>query len=427
LEHSARELQKAKEVIDFRHAEIMKLIAAITSILIAVDSKGKIYQWNGPAEAFFDLSREECLGLSLEEVLTEYLEAAEWQQFNGAALHPGAGVAVQELNFRFNGRQALLQVTVNPIMDKNETPRGFLLLGEDITNRKAEEAERNLVLKLKAVGEMVTGILHEINTPVQYISINAAIVSRSLTELDRLFKELAGCLDAMESGSADDCAEAVRQLLEEKKVEPLFKQAFNAAGMINDGVARVMSASKTMKAFFHPGQEEMEMYDINKLIRSTLMVSQYKLKEAAGIHIQLAPGQLLTYCYPAELNLAFLNLILNALDAVKATGKRGKITVCSLLKEEMIHVDIADTGLGIPLEVQDKVFNPFFTTKGIGKGTGQGLAIALRVIQQQHGGQLYFDSDGQNGTTFHIHLPVHRVLPPACSRLLTGPKIKSLL
>ena len=115
-------------------------------------------------------------------------------------------------------------------------------------------------------------------------------------------------------------------------------------------------------------------------------------------------------CYAGELNQVFLNIIVNASHAiqnvVKDTGRRGLITVRTQQDGAWVVVSIADTGSGIPQEIRNRIYDPFFTTKEVGKGTGQGLAIAWSVVVDKHGGELRFETTPGNGTTFFIRLPV---------------------
>jgi signal transduction histidine kinase len=115
-------------------------------------------------------------------------------------------------------------------------------------------------------------------------------------------------------------------------------------------------------------------------------------------------------CYAGELNQALLNIIVNAAhaigDVVKDTGKRGTITVRTRQEVDSALVSVSDTGTGIPREVRDRIYDPFFTTKEVGKGTGQGLAVARSVVVDKHGGVLSFETEEGKGTTFFIRLPI---------------------
>ncbi|MCP4155457.1 MAG: PAS domain S-box protein [bacterium] len=419
LKESKIQLQNAKDVIECSHAEKLMLIASISSILIAVDEEGRITLWNVPAEEFFEKTAAECIGKKFTGVLASFIECGVLQGLIDTGFAPGSGVEEREVKVDFDGHRYMLQVIIDPIKNKSGNKHGILLLCENISARKAEEAQQHLLLKLKAVGEMYAGILHEINTPIQYVYINNKIITDSSSKIGENYKALCGHIATMLEGalSGDGCVQAtelqyLHRLVEESSLPALVDRVSRSAELINDGVDRVKTIAKTMREFFHEGNKIMEMCDINKLIKSNLLVCQYNLKDTAEIKTRLAKGQLITYCYPAELNLVFFNLIFNAADAIAETNKRGEIVVSTTKvktgdtgSKDEILIEISDTGSGIPEEIERKVFNAFFTTKGVGKGTGQGLSLALRIMEK-HKGKLYFKSMPGKGTTFFVHLPV---------------------
>jgi signal transduction histidine kinase len=117
-------------------------------------------------------------------------------------------------------------------------------------------------------------------------------------------------------------------------------------------------------------------------------------------------------CYPGELNQVFLNILINAVHAIRDTigdtsQEKGKIKITTSHTEDWVEVRIADSGTGIPKEIQSRIFDPFFTTKEVGRGTGQGLAISHNIIVQKHGGTIRFETEKGRGTTFIIQLPTH--------------------
>jgi signal transduction histidine kinase len=165
-----------------------------------------------------------------------------------------------------------------------------------------------------------------------------------------------------------------------------------------------------MKHFSHPGVEEKQAVNLNTAIENTLTVSRSEWKYTAEVVTDLDPELPLVPCYPDELNQVFLNMIVDAAHAIADTlepGARdcGRITIRTRCAGEFVDITIADDGAGIPPEVQPRIFEPFCTTKGVGKGTGQGLAIAHAVIVQKHAGSIHLESEVGKGTTFVIRLP----------------------
>ncbi|MEZ4649504.1 MAG: ATP-binding protein [Candidatus Eisenbacteria bacterium] len=166
-----------------------------------------------------------------------------------------------------------------------------------------------------------------------------------------------------------------------------------------------------MKEFSHPGSEEMTPTDINRALENTATVSKNEWKYVADLDLELDPTLPAVYCLPAELNQVFLNVIVNAAqavgDAVRSKIRpHGKITVKTKLDGAFAEVRISDTGMGIPERARDHVFDPFYTTKEVGKGTGQGLAISRSVVVDKHHGSIDFLTCPGEGTTFIIRIPI---------------------
>ncbi len=166
-----------------------------------------------------------------------------------------------------------------------------------------------------------------------------------------------------------------------------------------------------MKDFSHPGSDEKKPANINKIVESTVTVSRNEWKYVAEMELDYAADLPLIPCLASEISQVLLNIIVNSAHAIAGINQSsekemGKISIRTTKITHGIEIQITDTGGGIPEHIQERVFEPFFTTKVRGKGTGQGLAIAHRVIVDKHQGRLSFASDKGKGTTFVIELPV---------------------
>jgi signal transduction histidine kinase len=166
-----------------------------------------------------------------------------------------------------------------------------------------------------------------------------------------------------------------------------------------------------MKDFSHPGSDQKEVIDINKAIESTLTVSHNEWKYNAELVTDFDAVLTAVPCYPGEFNQVILNMIVNASHAIADcrdgdSDELGTITIATRLDDGYAEVRISDTGAGMPEAVRKRIFEPFYTTKGVGKGSGQGLAIAYTVIVDKHGGTIEVDSEPDKGTTFIIRLPM---------------------
>ena len=177
-----------------------------------------------------------------------------------------------------------------------------------------------------------------------------------------------------------------------------------------DGMKRVATIVKAMKEFSHPGVGEKVKVDLNRAIETTIIVTKNAWKYVADVQTELSPDLPPVPCLPDAINQVILNLIVNAAQAIgekpgEESGEKGTITITTRDAGAQVEIRVKDTGPGIPEEIRDRIFNPFFTTKEVGKGTGQGLAIAHDTVVNKHGGMLTFETETGKGTTFIVRLP----------------------
>jgi signal transduction histidine kinase len=176
-----------------------------------------------------------------------------------------------------------------------------------------------------------------------------------------------------------------------------------------EGVHRVATIVRAMKDFAHTSVTDRNSADVNRMLESTLIVARNEYKYVADVHTEFAEDLPLVDCIQSELNQVWLNLIVNASHAIAEkvgeSGVKGLLTVCTRQEDDQIVVEIADTGCGIPDEIHDRVWDHFFTTKQVGKGTGQGLSIVHAIIDK-HDGAISFESRANGGTTFTVRLPL---------------------
>jgi signal transduction histidine kinase len=199
------------------------------------------------------------------------------------------------------------------------------------------------------------------------------------------------------------------------EVEDLLEEIPQALTETLDGVNRVATIVRAMKALGHPGGEGKSDADLNEAIRNALVVAANEIRPVADVVTELAdlPPVL---CNLGDLNQVVLNLVINACHAMadRPGEVRGTLTVRTLQDGDDVLIEVQDTGTGIPAEIADRIFDPFFTTKDVGRGTGQGLALAHTLIHQHHGGTIGFDSTPGVGTTFTIRLPNRREAAEQC-------------
>ncbi len=266
--------------------------------------------------------------------------------------------------------------------------------------------------KMEVLGQLVSGIAHEINTPTQYIGDNLHFIAEGLTSLYRLIDRY----DALVKASADDPkhAEAVQQineLAEEIDKAFLMEELPGAVERSVDGNQRVAEVVQSLREFAHPSDEAKTPTDINHAISTSVNLARNEWKYEAEMILDLAPDLPLVYCIPGAFNQVIINLLVNAAHAISDvrgsdSAEKGEIKITTRQVEEDVEIRISDTGSGIPESAQQKIFDPFFTTKEVGLGTGQGLAIVNSIVVDTHGGIIGFDTKVGEGTTFVLRFPI---------------------
>ncbi len=178
-----------------------------------------------------------------------------------------------------------------------------------------------------------------------------------------------------------------------------------------DGTTRVARIVQAMKDFSHPDAGEKKPVNLNQAIEATATVARNEWKYVAELEMHFDPSLPPVRCLAGEINQVILNLVVNAAHAIADThvvkqGGKGTIILATRRDGHWVEIRVGDTGGGIPENIRDKVCDPFFTTKPVGKGTGQGLFIAHNVVVEKHGGTLTFETETGKGTTFIIRLPL---------------------
>ncbi|MFW6114605.1 MAG: sensor histidine kinase, partial [bacterium] len=282
----------------------------------------------------------------------------------------------------------------------------------EINERARMQHELARAKKLASVGHLAAGIAHEINTPTQYVGDNIRFLKEVFADLNNLIISFDELLQGAKEKSVDaDLVAKVETAARKADVDYLTEEVTKAIDQSLEGIERVARIVRAMKEFSHPNSDEKQPVDLNRLIESTLTVSRNEWKYVADLKTDYDPDLPLVPCLAGEFNQAILNLVVNASQAIAETvadcsNERGTITVRTRLVEKWAEIRITDTGTGIPEPIQEKVFDHFFTTKEVGKGTGQGLTIAHSIIVEKHGGTITFDSAAGRGTTFIIQLPI---------------------
>ncbi|HEX2871102.1 MAG TPA: ATP-binding protein [Polyangiaceae bacterium] len=264
--------------------------------------------------------------------------------------------------------------------------------------------------KLEAIGQLAAGIAHEINTPIQYVSDNATFLETAFEKVTQLLDEVhdfAAALDA--EGLAPSRVSALRETLQRLKIDWLRGEIPRALAETAEGLGRVSAIVGAMKEFSHPSTGEKEPVDLHEAINTTITVARHEWKYVADVETEFDSELRAVPCHRNELSQALLNLIVNAAHAIGERGERpgkGKIVVMTEKVGQEVEIRVKDDGVGMPAAVATRVYDPFFTTKEVGKGTGQGLAMARSTIVDRHGGSIRFESEPGVGTCFFVRLPL---------------------
>jgi signal transduction histidine kinase len=297
-------------------------------------------------------------------------------------------------------------MAITAVRHADGTPAFVLATMRDVTQRKRLEVELRLAQKLEAVGRLAAGIAHEINTPIQFIGDNQRYFRSAFDDLMWVCRTYRDALTRAQA-SPELLAE-VAAVEEKADLAFLEREVPTALEASIDGVTRVATIVRAMRAFAHPDSAKPVAGDLNGALSSTLTVARNELKYVAEVTTDFADLPPVT-CFLGDLNQVFLNLFVNAAHAMAegsaGSGKLGTLHIATRLDGEHVVVEVSDSGSGIPSEIRDRVFDPFFTTKGVGKGTGQGLSMA-RAVVDRHSGSLTFESVVDRGTTFFVRLPI---------------------
>ncbi len=328
---------------------------------------------------------------------------------------------IYEYRFRtHDGSYLWMHDTLRLIRDAEGTPLEVIGLMTDITGRKQMEdtlqrqAEEQSALieqlkmaqaqlmqseKLASIGQLAAGVAHEINNPIGFVNANLNTLGNYVATLLEGIK-LYQCVT---NGSLpSSVAQSEMQAFEERAdLQFLSEDVTELLAESNEGLQRVKNIVQSLKDFSRTGESNWQMADLHRGLDSTLNIANNELKYKVTIIKQY--GELpMIKCLASELNQVFMNLLVNAAQAIQ---ERGSVTIRTERCGQRVAVSISDTGHGIAPEHINRIFEPFFTTKPVGSGTGLGLSLSYGIIKK-HGGDIHVSSEMGKGTTFRIELPI---------------------
>ncbi|MFN0111824.1 MAG: ATP-binding protein [Blastocatellia bacterium] len=383
----AKELARLKEFNE-------NIIESINVGVMVINLSGRITNWNGALEDIYGLSRDETISRRITEVfdtdmlraLRELMARSEWQNghhigsangsVNGVNGHNhlnghANGTHGEPLNiYKFrarsaNGRDLTLNISLAPLQSKTSQVEGTLVAIEDVTERMRLEEQLQQSDKLSSIGLLAAGVAHEVNTPLTGISSYSQMLMQQIPDKD----------------------DPRHQLLEK-----IHRQTSRASSIVNN----LLNFSRVSDARLVP-------VDLNRVLDDTIQLLEAQLRST---EIEVVRNYVGTLPFASgnagKLQQVFMNLILNARDAMP---QGGRLEIATESDFESIRISFRDTGIGIAPDHLARIYDPFFTTKQIGKGTGLGLAVSYGIIGD-HGGYISVESQLGEGTTFQISLPL---------------------
>jgi signal transduction histidine kinase len=277
-----------------------------------------------------------------------------------------------------------------------------LNLQDTLSNLKSTQGHLMEAEKMASLGQITAGIAHEINNPINYVSSNVEPLRQDLGDILTI-------LDGYKTVAKNSDLPELKALLtqeEELDIDYAIKDMHELLGGIEEGAKRTSEIVTGLKSFSRTDEDEAQSADINNGIRSTITILKSELKDIETV-VELGSIPHIK-CYLGKLNQIFMNLIDNAIDAIKDRYEdrtKGVLTVVTSQVDNKVIVKITDNGCGMPEDVKNRIFDPFYTTKDVGKGTGLGLSISYGIMEK-HNGHISVESEPHVGTTFTIELPI---------------------
>lgn len=279
----------------------------------------------------------------------------------------------------------------------------------DITDSKqAEEHLREMQTqllqqdKLATIGQLAAGVAHEINNPIGFVSSNMISLGKYIEKYNRYIDLIE---QEIRAGSSGILPEKIQELRRSLKLDYVMRDINLLIDENNDGIDRVKRIVQDLRTFSRADSSVMGSAELNSCMDSTINIVINEIKYAAELRREYGDLPRVS-CNVQQINQVFMNLLINAAQAIQAKGDEvGEIVIRSWSDDKNVFVSVSDTGCGIPPENCDKIFNAFYTTKEVGKGTGLGLSISSGIIRK-HGGEIMLSSEVGVGSTFTIRLPI---------------------
>jgi len=412
-----------KEQLELQHIQLQQLfkkvengkrewewsLDCIEEVVLLVDSANRVVRTNKAIQTLYNIEIATLLGKNWHSLLPDDLRQLEQLPAKGQ-YHD-----IQRdkwLEFRiFPFREGAFATEIAQIVTIHDITAMCQLnheLAEAYDKMKSTQGQMVHQEKMASIGQLAAGVAHEINNPTGFISSN-------LTSLNKYTKRLSEHIEFLEdiirsSGDEAKIAEA-KQHQKKLKLNFIQEDITDLIAESLEGAERITNIVKNLKSFSRVDDTAAALTNLHECLDAALSIGWNELKYTTEVKkdYQVIPE---IYCSAQELNQVFLNLLVNAAQAMTQSGdkKLGEIVIGTATAEPWVVITISDNGSGIPAEILSRIFEPFFTTKDVGKGTGLGLSICYDIIQKHHG-ELTVESEMGVGTTFTIKLPIITTKP----------------
>lgn len=385
-----------REYIRFSSDPYMMAVQPQSVLCTSIAHQGKLigilYLENNQTTSAFTEERLEVLKLISSQAAIS---------IENASLYANLESAKAQVEDYARNLEVKVEERTQELQEKNQKLEKTL---KDLKNTQSQLIQSE---KMSSLGQMVAGVAHEINNPVNFINGNLAYVQEYMTDILRLL--------TLYQETYPDPTTEIESEAEDMDLEFISKDLVKLLGSMQTGCDRIRDIVLSLRNFSRLDESDMKQVDIHSGINSTLMVLQHRLNDTEtrpAIKVSTEYGRLpLVECYAGQLNQAFLNIISNSIDALEM-GHEDELSQMTIrLRTEMsegntVAIKIADNGPGMTAEVQSKMFDPFFTTKPVGSGTGMGLSICYQIVVERHRGKLKCNSAVGQGSELIIELPI---------------------
>ena len=385
------------------------IIQSINSALLVVDVTGQITFANPTAGETLGSDHQAMLGQSIDDWFpsTEADRSLVRQTLEQGTHFRGA-----ETMIRLEGRDAVpIGISCTPLLDSDSGTQGAVAIFQDLSEIKQLQQQILQQEKMASIGQLAAGVAHEINNPMGFIHANLYQMTEYLDDLDAYLESVDDLVESAGAAAVPAVEAALGRLAEtQKRVDFSFlRDDFRKAVLESqEGSERIRHIVRDLRDFSHKGNAEQTLADVNQCVDTTANIVFTMMKHSVALEKDYAELPELR-CYPMELKQVFMNLLVNAYQAIEeslAAGEReAAIRIVTQERAGGIVVRISDTGVGISEANQQRIFDPFFTTKEVGAGTGLGLSTSYAIIER-HGGRMTVESEAEQGATFEVWLPL---------------------